>query len=195
MAQVKGNKTGKVWHSVISGVDIKKPAYAAAAVMSENTQTQALLRATAAQALLVVGKACAKTGEVASIESAAHFYAEARMAEGMKPGTISKEASQLRAICRACFGGVKVQTKLDEQDTLMTHEFAKFARSVTPKAYLKVYTQKKPRVKSEVTDVEFAKMRQWCRLLSKRQRAILEGIFAKMDAKPEGKVIPLKKAA
>lgn len=197
--QAKGNKTGKTWLSTISGVNIKAPAVEAAEVMGNNEETIKLIRATAAEAMLNVGRATARTGQIEAVDHAAYWYGQARMEYGISESTVTKEKSQLRAICRACFGGVKVIKKLEENETLYTHEFAALARKITPKAFAKVSNQKAGnRVKDKVTDKEFAKMRQWAHLLSPKQRAVIVAILQKVEkakAEKAAKVVPLKKAA
>ena len=194
----KSSKAGKTYLSTMSGVNLKEPAQYAAHVLTDNEGLQRVARATAAEAMLIVGRACAKTGDIESVNHAAYWYAQARLEDGIKESTVTKEASQLRAICRACFGGIKAQKKLEEQKELYTHEFAALARKITPAAFAKKGGKGGGHEKTKVTDKEFAKMRQWCRLLSVKQRAIIEAIFAKMDAdaaKESNKVVRLHKKA
>ena len=194
----QASKASKVWKSVFSGVNIQAPAKYAANILTDNAGAMAMLRATASEAMLDVGRACAKSGDIESVNHAAHWFTEQRLADGIKESTASKEASQLRAVCRACFGGVKVQKKLEENGTLYTHEFAALARKITPKAYAKKSTGGGGHEKTTVTDKEFAKMRIWCRLLSLKQRAVIDAILAKVDAEAKaeasGKVTNIKTA-
>lgn len=196
------SKTGKTWVSTMQGVNLKEPAQYAAHVLTDNEGLAKVARATAAEAMLIVGRACAKTGDIESVNHAAHWYAVARLEDGIKESTVTKEASQLRAICRACFGGVKVQKKLEEKKELYTHEFAALARKITPTAFAKKGGKGGGHEKTKVTDKEFAKMRQWARLLSVKQKAIIVAIFAKMDesakaeaTKESNKVVRLHKKA
>lgn len=199
----KAGKTGKTYHSTMQGVNLKAAALEAAEILAVNEDTTRMLRATAAEAMLNCGKACAKTGELESVNSMAHFFAEARLAQGIKPGTVNKEASQLRGICRACFGGVKVVKKLEENSMLYSHEFAALARKITPKAYRKENNHAKgQREKTVVTEKEFGKMKQWAPLCTSKQRAVIVALFAKQEQKEataaaveEGKVVTLKPKA
>ena len=198
--QVKGTKSGKTWLTAFSGVNIKLPAVAAANILTDNDGAIKMLRATASEAMLAVGRACAKSGDIESVNHAAHWFSTQRIEDGIAEGTASKEASQLRAICRACFGGVKVQKKLEENSSMYTHDFAALARKITPAAFAKKGGGGGGnREKSSVTDKEFAKMVKWTRLLSDKQRKVIETIFTKMDtqAKSEasGKVVRLHKKA
>lgn len=185
----QASKTGKTYASVLRGVNLKAVAVSFAEQQTANQDAAKMMRATAAQAMLECGKACAKTGDVESVNLVAYWYASARVSFGIAEGTAKKEASQLRQVCRACMGGAKIVKKLDENDTLYSHEFAALAKKITPAKFRSKSTGGgATKAKSKVTDKEFARMVKWTRLLSDKQRAVIETIFAKMDGTASGKV-------
>lgn len=192
------SKTGKTYHAVRVGTPIKNIAVELAGDISNAELMVKSLRQSIGEAMIEAGIKIIRCGEVEAVNDLAHFYGEARMAEGIAAATIGKEQSNLRNIARACFGGVKCQKQLMEAaKNMKLHELAAYAKTITPKAYANPNAKQRTAGggKSKVTDKEFSNMKRLTEFLTPAQATRIIQLCEKILAAKPAKVVKLKKAA